>query len=163
MNKTTSRIAVSGVLAALALILSYVESLIAIPFAVPGIKLGLANLVIVFALYRLDYKYAAMIQIVRVALAAFLFSGFSGLIYSLAGAVLSLVVMIILKLNIELSAVTISVCGAITHIIGQMAVAAVVTDIKAIMFYAPYLLAASLITGAIIGIVANILITRIKV
>jgi len=159
MKKTV----VCGIFVALALILSYIESLIPIPVPIPGIKLGLANIAVVFALYKMNWSYAAFISVIRVILVGFMFGSLSATIYGLAGAVLALVTMTILKRCTGLHIITISICGALAHIAGQMSVAGAVTDYGAVMYYAPYLLAVSLVTGALIGYLANILINRIPV
>ncbi len=159
----TRRIATDGVLLALALILGYIDSLIPMPIPVAGIKLGLANLIVIFALYKLSPAEAAMISIVRVVLSGLMFAGLSGIMYSLAGAVLSFAVMWIMKSLTDHHVVVVSVCGSIAHISGQLIVAGLMTSLAIVTYYAPVLLVSALITGIIIGMLANILITRIKV
>lgn len=157
------RTAICGVLIALAMIFSFIETLIPLTPGVPGIKLGLANLVIVFAIYRFDRYMAVVISLVRVFLVAFLFSNMSAMIYSLAGAALSLVMMLILHKFTDLHVVTVSICGAIGHIGGQMIVAGAVTTPQIIIYYAPGLIVSAIVTGAVIGMVASILINRIPI
>ena len=124
-NKMT---AMCGVFIALALVLSYLESLVPLNFAVPGVKLGLANLVTIVALYMLGLKPAILISIGRIILSGILFGNVTVIIYSLAGAGLSIVVMCIVK-KIKIFSVTgISICGAIAHNIGQIVVAAFVME-----------------------------------
>ena len=159
MKKTVT----CGILIALALIFSYIESLFPIPVPLPGIKVGLANLVVVFTLYRLGYKYAINVSLIRVLLVGFMFGSLSAILYGLAGAILSLIAMIIVKSYSNLHVVTVSIIGSLAHIIGQLLVAGAVTDYRAIAYYAPYLLIAAFVAGGIIGSVSSILIGRIPI
>ncbi len=147
---------------ALALILSYVETLIPINFGVPGIKLGLANLVIVLVLWCMTPKEAYIISIVRVILAGFLFGNLFSIVYSLAGALLSLTVMMLLHKKTDWKLITVSAFGGITHNIGQLIVAAIAVSTYNIFFYLPVLLIAGLITGVIIGFIAQELYLRLR-
>lgn len=158
MKKT----ATYGLLIALALVFSYIESIIPIPVPIPGIKIGFANLVVVFALYRLDAKAAGVISILRVILVGFMFGNMSAIMYGLAGAILALIAMVVVK-RLSFHVMTVSLLGALAHIIGQMIVAGAVTDYGAVMYYAPYLLIASFVAGIIIGVISNILISRIQI
>lgn len=159
MKKT----AYAGVLVALALIFSYIETFIPLPIPFPGIKLGLANIVIVYALFRMDIYYAAFISVVRVLVAGVLFGNMSMILYSLAGATMALIVMYAAKKNFELHVITISLLGALAHIIGQMIVAGMVTSFGAISYYAPVLLIFSVFTGIIIGLISDQLLKRIPI
>jgi len=159
MKKTVT----CGILIALAMIFSYIESLVPLPVPLPGIKLGLANLVVVFVIYRLDYRYAFFVSLIRVVLVGFMFGSMSAILYGLSGAFLSLLVMAIMHRFIKLHVLTVSICGSLAHIIGQMIVAGAVTDFGAVMYYAPYLLIASFVAGAVIGLVSDILISRIPI
>ncbi len=146
---------------ALALILSYVESLIPFFFGVPGMKLGLPNLVIVMILYCMGTKEAYLISIVRVLLSGFLFGNLFSIGYSLAGAMLSLTVMMLLKRTGKLKVITVSAIGGICHNIGQLIVAALVVESYNILYYTPVLLIAGLITGIIIGVISQEMILRL--
>ena len=146
---------------ALALILSYVESLIPFFFGVPGMKLGLPNLVIVMILYCMGTKEAYLISIVRVLLSGFLFGNLFSIGYSLAGAMLSLTVMMLLKRTGKLKVITVSAIGGICHNIGQLIVAALVVESYNIFYYTPVLLIAGLITGIIIGVISQEMILRL--
>lgn len=159
MNK---KVAEFGIFLALALILSYVESLIPFNFGIPGIKLGLANLVIVIALYRISFKETFMLSILRVLLAGFMFGNMMMILYSLAGAVFSLLVMFFLKKLDKNSITGISMAGGVAHNMGQLLVAMAVVETVQIAYYAPVLLIAGLITGFLIGTVATEVIKRIK-
>ena len=147
---------------ALALILSYVESLIPFFFGVPGMKLGLPNLVIVLILYCMGTKEAYLISIVRVLLAGFLFGNLFSIGYSLAGALLSLTIMMLLKRTNKFKVITVSAVGGICHNIGQLIVAALVVESYNIFYYTPVLLIAGLSTGIIIGLISQELILRLR-
>lgn len=151
-----------GVFTALALILSYVESLIPISFGIPGIKLGLANLLIVVFLYKRNWKEAFLLSVVRILLAGFMFSNLFSILYSLAGGSLSLFVMAILKKQGSFSVVGVSVAGGITHNMGQLLVAMMVVETYRVGYYFPVLLIAGVLTGLVIGIVANEVLKRLN-
>ncbi|MGO5052254.1 Gx transporter family protein [Lachnospiraceae bacterium LCP25S3_G4] len=156
-----SKVAYFGVFVSLALILSYVETLIPIQFAIPGVKLGLANLIVVIALYKMGTKEAFILSVVRVVLAGFLFGNLFSIIYSLAGCALSLFIMVILKRKNGFSILGISIAGGVFHNVGQLLVAMFVVESFSISYYFPVLLVAGTITGLVIGILANELLKRL--
>ena len=121
-----NRVAFFGVFVALALIFSYVESLIPIQIGIPGVKLGLANLIIVIALYKMSLKEAYLLSVTRVVLSGFIFGNLFSILYSLAGGLLSLSVMALLKKHGDFSVIGISIAGGVSHNIGQLAIAIVV-------------------------------------
>ena len=123
-----NRVAYFGVFTALALIFSYVETLIPINFGIPGVKLGLANLVIVIALYKMKLTEVYLLSVVRVLLSGFIFGNYFSIIYSLAGGLLSLTVMALLKKNKGFSVMGISVAGGVFHNVGQLIVAMLVVE-----------------------------------
>ncbi len=147
-------LAFSAMFAALALIFSYIEALIPIPIPVPGVKLGVANLVIIIALYRMGFRRALSINCVRIALAGLLFSGVFGMIYSFAGGVLSLIVMQLLKRTGLFSMVGVSMAGGAIHNLGQLIAACLVVSTPSLMSYFSLLLFTGLIGGILIGILA---------
>lgn len=149
------RVAFLGMVLALALILAYVETFLPLPIAVPGIKLGLANCVILFVLYLTGIKEAALISITRVFLTGFLFGNMAGILYSLSGAFLSLIAMAFAKKQNGLSVIGVSILGGVTHNIGQMIMAVLVTETIAVLYYVPVLLIAGMATGIINGILAK--------
>lgn len=153
MRLSTNKIALCGVLTSLAAIFSYVEAIIPFNFGVPGIKLGLANVVIVFALYTLGTSYAVIISIVRIIIVSSLFSSPAVALYSLAGALLSLVCMALLKKTGKFSTVGVSMAGGVFHNLGQLAVAAAVVETLQLLYYLPVLIVAGMITGILIGII----------
>lgn len=156
--RTISTVAMASTLA---LILSYIESLVPLSFAVPGIKMGLANIAIVFVLYRLGEKEAIAVSLIRLFWVAVLFGSFMTFLYSLAGAVLSMAVMIILKKSEKFSAVGVSVAGGITHNAGQIIAAVLLMETAQIAYYLPVLVVSGTVTGVIIGIVSALLINEI--
>ena len=157
-----NRAAYFGVFTALALIFSYIETLIPIQFGVPGIKLGLANLIIVIVLYRTGWREALLLSVVRVVLAGFIFGNLFSIVYSLAGGIFSLAVMALLKRTDRFSVIGISIAGGVCHNIGQLIVAMVVVETYQVGYYLPVLLIAGVITGAVIGAVAGEVLKRIR-
>ena len=147
MKNKRGRVAVFGVFTALALIFSYVELLIPINFGIPGAKLGLANLVIIIVLYKTDWKEALLLSVVRIVLAGFLFGNLFGILYSLAGGILSLAVMALLKRSGAFSIIGVSMAGGVSHNVGQLIMAMLVVETYAVGYYLPVLLIAGLITG----------------
>ncbi len=159
---STKNIALLAMMIALAMIFSYVETLIPINFGIPGIKLGLANLAIVAALYLMGGKKALLISVVRIILSGFLFGNLASIMYSLAGGLLSLLVMILLKKTNRLSVVTVSVVGGICHNVGQIIIAILVVENLKLVFYLPVLLVSGFVTGLLIGIVSKLVLPRVK-
>lgn len=157
-----NRAAYFGVFTALALIFSYVEMLIPIQFGVPGIKLGLANLLIVIMLYKCGPKEALLLSVVRIVLSGFIFGNMFSIIYSLAGGILSLAVMAFLKGHGSFSVMGVSIAGGVCHNIGQLAVAMAVVETYRVGYYLPVLLIAGMLTGMLIGIVSNEVLKRIR-
>lgn len=156
------RVAYFGVFTALALIFSYVETLVPIHFGIPGMKLGLANLIIVIALYKMRVREAFLLSVLRVLLSGFLFGNYFSIIYSLSGAMLSLLVMAGLKQADGFSVMGVSIAGGVFHNIGQLIVAMLVVETFSVAYYVPVLLVAGLVTGLLIGIAANEMLKRLK-
>ena len=158
----TRKVVHMGMLIALAMILSFIESQIPAFVAIPGMKIGLANIAIVYALYTLGFRSAITISLIRVALSALLFgSAVSGL-YSLAGALISLLGMALLKKTGFFGVVGVSVSGAVLHNLGQIAVAWLILKTGALVYYLPFLLFSAVVGGVVIGLVAAIVIERVK-
>lgn len=157
------KIALRALLTALALVLSYVESLLP-PLAhlAPGLKLGLPNIAVVFALYRLGAKDAAAISLLRVALAALLFGSVLSLAYSAAGAAVSLGVMLLLRRSGRFGCTGVSVAGALSHNLAQLAVAALLLETRQLLWYLPALLLGGTAAGIVIGLAAALLVKRVK-
>ncbi len=151
-----------GVFTALALIFSYVETLIPIHFGIPGAKLGLANLVIVIVLYQAGWKDALLLSVTRIVLSGFLFGNLFGILYSLAGGLFSLAVMTIIKRRESFSMIGVSMAGGVTHNIGQLIVAMIVVETYQVGYYLPALMLAGLVTGTLIGLVCREVLRRLK-
>ena len=158
-----NKVALLGVLTALALIFSYVESLIPIHFAIPGMKLGLANVIVVIVLYKIGFKEAFLVSIIRVIVAGFLFGNLMSVLFSLAGSSFSLVMMKLLYKRNMFSTIGISVIGAVFHNLGQIMVAMIVVESFSVMYYFAFLMISGVVTGVVIGIVANEMMKRVKV
>lgn len=154
-NQRAERLAQLGLLTALALIASYIEFLIPLPVGIPGVKLGLANLIIVWALYSLKPGETVAVNGMRILLVGFLFGNLSMILYSLAGAFLSFVCMYLAKKSGLFSVVGVSVIGGITHNIGQLAAAVLALETVSLVYYGPVLLLSGLATGFLIGIITE--------
>ncbi len=159
----TKKLATLAVTVAVAMILSFVESRIPAFVAIPGIKVGLANIAIIFALYKLGWREAITVSIVRVFLVALLFGSVVSLAYSVAGAILSLSLMILLRKLGIFTEVAVSVVGGITHNIGQILVAFLLLETNVVFYYLPFLLVSGVIAGVAVGIASALLIKRIKI
>ena len=164
MRITTKKLALAAVLTALALGLSTLENLFPVSLLVPlpGIKLGLANIVTVFALYRLGAPFALAILVARCLLGAMFAGNVSALLFSLMGGVLAMLVMILLRRAKRLSVYGVSIAGAAAHNIGQICAAMLVLGGTAVLGYLPVLLGVSLITGTLTGFVASLLFRAVR-
>lgn len=162
MINLKTKVAYFGVFTALALIFSYVETLIPIHMGIPGVKLGLANLIIVIVLYKMSPKEAYVLSVIRVVLSGFIFGNMFSILYSLAGGFLSLTVMMFLKNTDKFSVLGVSMAGGVFHNIGQLIMAAIVLESLSITYYLPVLLISGLITGLLIGIVSNEMLKRLN-
>lgn len=156
----TKKVAELGIFLALALICSYIESLIPFYFGVPGIKLGLTNIVVVLLLYRQGPKEAFLVSLARILLAGLLFGNMFSIIYSLAGGVFSFLIMWLLQKKTPFGMIPVSVTGGIFHNIGQITIAALVVNSFNLFYYLPVLLIAGFITGALIGLVSQEIMIR---
>lgn len=156
-----NRIAYTALLAALALIFSYIEVLFPFNIGVPGVKLGIANLVIIVTLYHMDWRYAMGVNLLRVVVAGLLFTGVFGALYSLAGAILSMLVMALLKKTDLFSVTGVSIAGGVSHNLGQILVAATLVSNLKMFVYFPVLIFSGIISGAIIGIVSYLILKRL--
>ncbi len=157
----TKKITLMALLSALAMILAFVESRIPAFVAVPGVKIGLANIAVVFALYRFSWKEAAAISAVRVAVVSLLFGTAASLLYSAAGAVLSLCGMALMKKTGRFSCVAVSVSGGVLHNFGQIAMACALLSTSRIVYYLPFLLLSGTLAGVAIGLAAAELLRRL--
>ena len=161
-NSKARRVALYGMLTALAFILSYVESLVPVILGIPGVKLGLANLVVVIALYTLDLKGAFVISAVRIVLSGLTFGGLFSMLYSLAGGLFSFAVMAILSRKKVFGTVGVSVCGGVAHNIGQLLVAMAVLETESVWYYFPVLLISGSVAGVLIGLLGGWMTGRVQ-
>lgn len=158
----TKRIAIYGLLIALAFILSYIEASIPIPVPIPGIKLGLANLVVVTALYTMGPKEAFVLTLFRIILVGFTFGNPSMMMFSIAGGLLSWFMMSLFKKSNLFSTTGVSIIGGISHNIGQIIVAIFIVDNINIIYYLPYLLISGVAAGIVIGILGSIIVKSLN-
>lgn len=158
---STKRLATDAMFLTLALVVSYIEVLIPIPIGIPGVKLGLANGVIMVLLFFTTWRRTLEISVIRVILAGFLFGNPMTIAYSLAGGILSLIIMGILKKMEGFSAVGISVAGGVAHNLGQLSVAVILMENTKIYYYAPVLLITGTIAGVVIGALSGVLVKKI--
>ncbi|MCD7868944.1 MAG: Gx transporter family protein [Clostridiales bacterium] len=155
------KVAYLGVFSAIAIILGYVETLIPVFTGIPGIKLGLANLAVLFILKQYSLREAALVSVVRILVIGFLFGSMFSIIYSLAGAALSLTAMTLLIRHSGFSILGISVAGGVAHNLGQLAVATLVLESTSLIYYAPVLLVSGVLTGLVIGTVTGEILRRV--
>ncbi|NLG05428.1 MAG: Gx transporter family protein [Clostridia bacterium] len=151
-----------GILASFAIICGYIETLIPFFFGIPGMKLGLANIVTVIALYQLGIREAASISLVRILIVGMLFGNPYSITYSLAGGVFSLLIMFLFKQIRFCTVIGVSIIGGILHNIGQILVAVLIVDEFNLIYYVPILVISGSVTGLLIGILAKALILRIE-
>ncbi len=156
-----TKVAYFGVFTALALIFSYVETLIPIHLGIPGIKLGLANLIVLLVLFKMGTKEAYILTVVRILLAGFLFGSMFSILYSLAGGLVSLTGMWLLKNIDKFSIVGISMVGGVLHNIGQLVVAGFVLETFGVIYYFPVLFVSGTLTGILIGFIAGEMLKRL--
>ena len=162
LTKGPAKAAACGVLTALALIFSYIEFLIPLPIAIPGIKLGLANIVVLVCLYLLGEKYAFFINGTRIALAALLFGSLFSALYALAGGVVSFAVMALLKKADRFSVCGVSMAGGVFHNLAQLSVAGLLVESAQVFYYFPVLLLSGMATGIGIGILAVLILRSLS-
>ena len=158
----TKKVAFLGLAIALAMILSFVESQIPALVAIPGIKVGLPNLVIVFLLYRVGWKETVIVSLVRIVLVSILFGNVQTMTFSVAGAILSLLSMILLKKLNWFSCIAVSIVGGIFHNVGQIVAACLWTQTAEVALYLPVLLVSGTIAGTVIGLVAGLVVKRLE-
>ncbi len=161
MRDRAHKVAGYGLLIALAFIFSYVEALIPLPLPIPGIKLGLANLVNVVGLYTVGIAGTLVVGLLRIVMVGFTFSNPGSMLYALSGGVLSLTVMGLAKKTGWLDKTGVSILGGVFHNIGQLSMAAWITKTAGVFTYLPLLLVAGIITGAVIGVLGGIVTERI--
>lgn len=155
------KIALRGILIATSMVLSWLESLIPAFIALPGIKIGLTNIVVLIALYKLSCKDALIINIIRIILVGITFGNTFSLLYSLAGGFLSGSVMIFLKKSRRFGITNISMAGGLCHNIGQILMAMLILESSAILYYLPVLWFSGIIAGIFVGLLSSLILTRL--
>ena len=160
-KKMARKVALYGILIALAMVMSFIETLIPIPFPVPGVKLGLANLVTIVGLYLIGIPGTICVTVLRVMLVGFSFGNPYSMIYGLSGSFLSLFVMAIARKYHLFSQTGISILGGVFHNIGQMIFASFVVQTMGVFVYLPTLLLSGCIAGAVIGVLGGIITERL--
>lgn len=154
--KKTERIAVIGVLAAVGAILSYIESVLSFSLGIPGIKLGLANISVLIALYIYGALPALSVSLIRILVVGLMFGNVFSILFSMAGAMVSFIIMVLFKKIDKFSIIGVSAVGGIAHNLGQIAVALFVVDNYSVMYYLPPLYIAGIMTGIVIGTIARL-------
>lgn len=161
-RQQTHRIALSGLLVALMLVLGYVESLIPVAAGVPGIKLGLSNGILIFAVYMLGIPHAFLLMVLKVVLSGLMFGGVSAMMYAMAGGLLSVTCMALLSRVKGIHPVVVSMVGGVAHNVGQVALAIVMLRTPQLMYYMAVLIFVGLACGAVTGVCANSVMTHLK-
>lgn len=162
MRKRTERVALSGMLLALTLVLGLVESFIPVPIPIPGVKLGLSNGVLIFAVYMLNIPTAYVLMALKVALSSALYAGFGAFPYAMAGGILSMTAMALLSRVKSLHPVTVSMIGGVCHNVGQVAMAMLMLQTPRLMYYMAVLMLVGLATGALTGVCAHQVIKHLR-
>ena len=160
-SRKTRRLASCAMLTSLALIFSYIEFLIPFNFGAPGIKLGLANIVIVVCIYKMPAKFGLAINVARICLAALLFGNVFSAVYALAGGLVSLGIMLLLKKTNLFSVIGVSMAGGAAHNMAQMLAAMLLMQTKGILAYGPVLLLCGMATGIINGLITTLVLKAI--
>lgn len=158
----TKKVTLLGFTLAAAMLLSYIESAVPPVIPISGVKIGLANIAVIFALYRIGTAEACLISLLRVFLSALLFGNIVALAYGTAGAVLSLTVMALLKKTDKFSVFAISITGGVLHNIGQILCAVIIIGSSAVLYYLPVLMLCGILSGALIGILSGYINNRLK-
>lgn len=158
-----SKLSLAALSVSLAMILSFVESQIPAFVAIPGVKIGLTNIVVIYALYKLGWKYAAVISFVRVLLVGMLFGNGVSIAYSLAGAAVSFAVMVLLMRAKVFSTTAVSVAGGVMHNMAQIGMACIIMETNLLTYYAPFLLISGTLAGIAIGVISAIMIKRVDI
>lgn len=160
-SKNTRRVALSGLLTSVMLVLGFIESLFPIAVGIPGVKLGLSNSVLIFALYLLGVPNAFVLMALKVLLSGALFAGVNTMMYSFAGGILSMAVMSLLHLIKGVSPIGVGAAGAVAHNVGQVALAMIVLQTDRLLYYMAILMLVGLATGVATGTVAKLLMERL--
>lgn len=161
-QNSTHKLALRGLLIAVCFILSWLESKLPV-FTTPGMKLGITNITILIALYKLGNKDAFAINTVRIILVGFTFGNIFSLLYSLSGGLLSCLIMILLKSTTKFKIVTISMVGGLSHNIGQIIMAMIILQTNGVIYYLPILWFGGIMSGILVGLIGGLTLTRIRI
>ena len=163
MKKTNVRkLTCLALIVSFGMILSYIEAKIPVFVAIPGVKMGLANIAVIFVLYKMGAKEAAVVSVLRIFLISILFGNVESLFFSLMGGLLSFAVMLLLKKLTPLGEVAVSVSGGVMHNVGQIIAALMLLQTDAVMYYLPFLILSGTIAGVVVGVVSALLIKRVR-
>jgi heptaprenyl diphosphate synthase len=154
------KLAYMGLFCALAILMGYIEAILPIHIGIPGVKLGIVNIIIIFVFYTLGWKEALTISVIRIFVVGFLFGNLYSILFSLAGGVLSFLVMLILK-KFHFHILTVSIAGGITHNLGQLLIASFVVQVYSLMYFMPIMIVAGVAAGAVIGYLGHLAIKRL--
>ena len=163
MRNKTIRLTQLAIAVTFAIVLSFIESQIPAFVAIPGVKVGLANMAVIFMLYKFGVKEAIVVSLVRIILISILFGQAVSFFYSISGAVLSFTVMLLIKKLTPLSEVVVSVVGGIMHNVGQIIAASILLETNVVVYYLPFLLVSGTVAGIVVGVVSAILIKKVKI
>lgn len=161
-REQTQWVALCGLLLALMLVLGFVESLLPVAAGVPGIKLGLSNGVLIFAVYMLDIPTAFVLMALKVVLSGLLFGGVNAMMYAFAGGLLSMICMVLISRVRGAHPIAVSMVGGVMHNVGQVALAMVMLGTPQLMYYMAILMAVGLVTGAVTGVAATLVMKHLK-
>lgn len=162
-RSSAKNVAVTGVFIALAMVFSYIETFIPVSVGVPGVKLGLANIVTIVVLHKLGVGRAVLVSLIRIVLSAMLFGNITVMLYSLAGAMVSLLVMTLLCKLKFFSIAGVSIAGGVAHNMGQLVLAMIMLADQHVLYYAPVLIISGTIAGIVTGILAVAITYRVNI
>ena len=163
MRWDTKKLTTLAITVTLAMVLSFIESQIPPFVAIPGVKVGLANVAVIFALYRFGWREAVTVSSLRVLLVGLLFGSFVSTLYSIAGAVLSMAVMLTVRRIPSFSEVGVSVLGGVSHNVGQIVMASILLETDVVLYYLPVLLLSGTLAGIAVGATGAVLLKKLKV
>ena len=162
MRNNTRKLTFLALTISFAMILSFIESRIPAFVAIPGVKMGLANIAVIFTLYKFGIKEAVTVSIIRVVLVSMLFGSPISMLYSIAGAVLSLTAMCLMKQLTPLGEITVSITGGVMHNVGQIIMASIMLGTNVVGYYLPFLLLSGILAGIAVGVASGLLITKVN-
>ena len=159
-NKT-QKLAFLGLFAALAILMAYIEAILPIQLGIPGVKLGIPNIVIIFVLYVWNAKNAFAISLVRILVIGLLFGNLYSILFSLAGALVSFFLMLLLK-KCKFSRLTVSIVGGVSHNVAQLFVASMVVKVYSVLYFLPIMIGAGILAGTAIGILSSLMVKKLQ-